>query len=78
MSLVELLQHSETGSLTSDDWLTRLLSATGLLEELRLSLLFSLDFSFSDLWLDEDKPFRFLLRVVGLLQVFCFSEGGSA
>ncbi|TNN81431.1 hypothetical protein EYF80_008203 [Liparis tanakae] len=56
-SLVELLRRSETGPLHSDDWLTRLLSDTGLLEELRLSLLFSL----SALWLDEQEPFRFFL-----------------
>lgn len=76
-SLVELLRRSETGPPHSDDWLTRLLSDGGLLEELRLSLLFSLPFSFSGLWLDEHEPFRFFLCVVGLLQVFsCLGEGG--
>lgn len=76
-SLVELLRRSETGPLHSDDWLTRLLSDGGLLEELRLSLLFSLPFSLSALWLDEQEPFRFFLCVVGLLHVFsCLGEGG--
>lgn len=78
-SLVELLRRSEGGPLHSDDWLTRLLSDGGLLEELRLSLLFSRPFSFSALWLDEQEPFRFLLCVVGLLQLFsCLGEGGLA